>query len=183
MKKLLIIIFCSSAFTLTACNEKPKEVTPQKTTADSIPNPIVPTVLTNLSHNNIADIRSDFQSVQRLMNNMATESSAIEKKFESAAATGNADAIAEVKTALADFTTRINQSLDDLPIQSNEVYIVRYKLKQLNKLHADLIIVEMEPTPDPTKLAELTAESEKQQQQIQEYMMQLQQLINAPQPQ
>ncbi len=114
---------------------------------------------------------------------MATESSAIEKKFESAAATGNADAIAEVKTALADFTTRINQSLDDLPIQSNEVYIVRYKLKQLNKLHADLIIVEMEPTPDPTKLAELTAESEKQQQQIQEYMMQLQQLINAPQPQ
>lgn len=181
MKKILITIFCSSTFALTACNEKPTEVKTSEITSDRIPNPIVPTVLTNLSNNNVADIRSDFQSVQSLMTNMATESNRIEKQFEGAAAKGDAAAINEVKTALRDLTSQINQSLDDLPINSHEVYIVRYKLKQLNKLHADLIILEMEPNSDPAKLAELTAESEKQQQQIQEYIMQLQQLINTPQ--
>lgn len=181
MKKILIIIFCSSTFALTACNEKPTDVKTNETTSNTIPNPIVPTILINLTHNNIADIKSDFESIQSVMSNMAAESNQIEQKIEQVMKNKDAAAIIEMKNLLADFTVKMNQNLDDLTLKSNEVYIVRSKLKQLNRLHADLAIIELDPAPDQNKQAMLTQQVEKKQQELQEQMMQLQQLINSPQ--
>lgn len=174
MKKLLLASLCATALTLTACDKKPNENTTSKAE-----NTATPAVVTSLSENVVADIRSDLDQIQTLSNAKAQEALKFQTDVTQAAQKGDKAALDTVVDHMKTYVGGFNDDLKSLALKSKEGDSLRGKMQESNNLGLELAQAGVKMPPDMTKITELQKKATDSQQALLQDMQALQAKITA----
>ncbi|AOA59513.1 hypothetical protein [Acinetobacter larvae] len=148
MKKLLLASMCvATALTISACDKKQPATESATTTSGA-------TALV-LSHDNVADIKSDLESFSNLQKSQEAKVNEFQAKVTAAMQKGGKEAQEEGIKEFKKFFEEFSKSFDEIKLKSAEVDDLRNKYKDMQGQVVEMMEISTSGQPDANKMMEL----------------------------